>query len=104
MLALFYDSVISGETTSSLRAYSSTVVWEACCHVSDEDVPRTIAELEHFDFKACCHVSEKDIVNVVADWKLKNQSLPVGPWYFDKFLAWLYRLVHSFYHSRILTG
>jgi hypothetical protein len=104
MFGQSYDSVLAGESTSSLRVYSSEVGWMACCHVSDEDVPRIVAELECFDFRVCCHVSEKDIVSVVAEWRDKHRPLPVVPWDFDDFLAWLYRLVHSLYHSQILIG
>lgn len=56
--------------------FSSTVGWRACCNVSDEDVPRVVAELEHFDFRV-----------------LKAHSWREG---MGDFLAWLYKLVRSF--------
>lgn len=59
---------------ADLRSFSSFVGWKACCSVSDEDIPRMIAELEHFDFG----------------------SMLEAPWYFGEFLAWLYKLVFLF--------
>ncbi len=59
---------------ATLRRYSSVVGWKACCSVSDEDIPRVVAELERFEFK----------------------NMHMKPMHFGEFLAWLYKLVHSF--------
>ncbi len=58
---------------TDLRLYLSVVGWKACRRVSDEDIPRMIAELEHFDFR---NIDE--------------------PTHFGDFLAWLYKLVYLF--------
>lgn len=65
--------VTAADIVSHLSEYSSTIGWRACCHVSDEDVPSVIAELERFDFN----------------------DMEEEPPYFAKFLAWLHKMVRS---------
>lgn len=68
-----HDNLSADQIALSLRNFSSVVGLGACCNVSDEDIPRVVAEFEHFDFKV----------------------LGGGMWDAGYFLAWLYRLVRS---------